>query len=266
MPLRRAKRVAKQIVRVGRRRQSATERINGGQFHVAVELFAKCDARSPTAGGAAVISETGGKIVLKIVGGGQVAAPAENGHVTVVVVEACDLKLPASTNFSFRRNFFVQPVLQNGTAPPPEQRGKCIQFIECRRERTTRLCVVRFEWTGPAGQGDENESGAPIIGEAHIQFRAWPERRGCGPESHQYIFAAIPQNRAIPKRQRAPLIKTDTPEDWPNGSQLGFAKDQRRVRTGAESSRWQPHRGDAAGRGISVVAHLAGQDQSAGAA
>src|SRR5260370_27458955 len=242
MPLRRAKRVAKQIVRVARRRQSATERINGGKFHAAVELFAKCDARTPTGGGAAVISKTGGKTILKIVSGRQVAAPAENSHVTVVVVEACDLKLPASTNFSFRRNFFVKTVLQNGTAPPPEQRRKCIQFIQRRREHTTRLCVFRFEWTGPPGHGDENKSCAPVIGEAHIQFCAGPQRRRCGPESHQDIFAAIPQNRAILERQRATLIKTDTPEGGPNGSQLVLAKDQRRVPTDAASSRWQPHR------------------------
>src|SRR5260370_12317914 len=144
MPLRRAKRVAKQIVRVARRRQSATERINGGQFHVAVELFAKCDARTPTAGGAAVISKTGGKTILKIVSGRQVAAPAENSHVTVVVVEACDLKLPVSTNFSFRRNFFVETVLQNGTAPPPHQRTKCIHFIHPPRPPPPHLYTSRL--------------------------------------------------------------------------------------------------------------------------
>src|SRR2546430_4238351 len=46
-----AKRIAKQTVGVVRRRQSATERINGRQFHIAVEFLPKCDARSPTAGG-----------------------------------------------------------------------------------------------------------------------------------------------------------------------------------------------------------------------
>jgi len=34
-------------------RQSATERINGGQFHIAVELLPKCEERAPTAGEAA---------------------------------------------------------------------------------------------------------------------------------------------------------------------------------------------------------------------
>src|SRR6267143_1898826 len=172
MPMCRAKRIAKQTVGVVRRRQSTTKRINGSQFHITVEFLAKCDARSPTAGGAAVISKTGGKIVLKIVGGGQIAAPAEDGHVAVVVVEACNLELPACTDLSLRRNFFVQTVLQNGTALPPEQCGKCIQFIKRRRERAARLSIIRFEWTRSVRQGSENDSGAPIISEAHIQFCA----------------------------------------------------------------------------------------------
>src|SRR5260370_1036202 len=92
------------------------------------------------AGRAAVISKTCGQIILQIVGRGQVAAPAEDGHVAVVVVEACYLKLPASTGFAFRRNFFVQTALQNGTTLPPKQRWKRIQFIERRPERTGRLC------------------------------------------------------------------------------------------------------------------------------
>src|SRR4029077_18116625 len=101
MPLCVTERIAKQVVPVARRRQGAPKGINGGQFHIAVESLAKCDTRSPTAGGAAVISKTGGKIILKIISHGQVAAPAKNGHVAVVVVEARDLKLPASAEFSF---------------------------------------------------------------------------------------------------------------------------------------------------------------------
>src|SRR5882672_8510287 len=151
MALCRTKRVAEQTVGVVGRRQSATERINGGQFHIAVELLPKCDARSPTAGGAAVISKTGGKIILKIIGGGQIAAPAEDGHVAVVVVEACDLELSACTDLSFRRNFLVQTVLQNGTALPPEQHGKGIQFIERRGERAAGLSFISLDWTGPLG-------------------------------------------------------------------------------------------------------------------
>src|SRR5260370_34509525 len=38
------------------------------------------------------------------------------------------------------------------------------------------------------------------------------------------------------------------------------------MRTGIERACWQPHGGDAAGGGISVVAHLAGEDQPARAA
>src|SRR5436309_2608456 len=148
-----AKRVAEQTVDVVRRRQIANERINGRQFHVAVELLTKCHARSPTAGGAAVISKTGGKIILKIIGSGQVAAPAENCHVTVVVVEACEFEPPAGADLALRRNFFVQTFLQNGMALPPEERGKCIQFIERRRERTTGQSVICFEWAWPVRHG-----------------------------------------------------------------------------------------------------------------
>src|SRR5260370_40019424 len=106
MPLCRTKRITKQTVRVVRRRQSSTERINGGQFDTTVERLAKGDAGSPTAGRAAVISKTCGQIILKIVGRGQVAAPAEDGHVAVFVGEACDLKRAARTGFAFPRNFF----------------------------------------------------------------------------------------------------------------------------------------------------------------
>src|SRR5258708_22193083 len=200
MPLCRTKRITKQTVRVVRRRQSSTERRNGGQFHTTVERLAKGDAGSPAAGRAAVISKTCGQIILKIVGRGQIAAPAEDGHVAVVVVEACDLKLPACIDLSLRRNFFVQTVLQNGAALPPEQRGKCIQFIERRRERAARLSIIRFEWTRSVRQGSENNSGAPIIGEAHIQFGPPTARRGGGPEAHHAIFAAIAQHPRLYER------------------------------------------------------------------
>src|SRR6266403_2316241 len=175
MPLRRAKRIAKQTVRVIRRRQGATERINSGQFHVAIELFAECEARSPTTGRASVISKAGGEIILKIVRGGQVAAPAENGHVPVIVMEACNLECTAGTELSFRRNFFMQTVLQHRMALPPEQRGECVKFIERRRKCAAWLRIIRFERTGSIGHRGENKGGAPIIVEEHIQLRARTE-------------------------------------------------------------------------------------------
>src|SRR5260370_6648676 len=160
----------------------------------------------------------------------------------------------------------MQTVLQHWTYLRPEQRGKCIQFIKRRRKAAARLHIICFKWTRRVGHGGENESGAPIVGETYIQFRPWPQRRSRGSESHQDIFAPVTQNCAISECQRATLIKTDTSEGRTDGSELSFAKDQSRMWTGTEGSCWQPHRGDAAGRGIAVIVHLAGQDHSARAA
>src|SRR5260370_31392838 len=144
MPLCRAKRLAKQAVRVIRRRQSSTEGINGSQFEVAIELLAERHACSPAAGRPAVVSKTGGKIILKIVSRGQVAAPAEDGYVPVVLMEASDLKLPPNAYLSLPPNLFVPAILQKGSPLPPEQRGKGIQFIESGRKGATRLTVIRL--------------------------------------------------------------------------------------------------------------------------
>src|SRR5258708_36322326 len=119
MPLCRAKRLAKQTVRVIRRRQSSTEGINGSQFKVAIELLAESHACSPTAGRPAVVSKTGGKIILKIVSRGQITTPSEDGYVPIVIVEARELKLSAGADLSLRRNFFVQTILQKRPALPP---------------------------------------------------------------------------------------------------------------------------------------------------
>src|SRR5260370_14462995 len=258
-----AKRLAKQAVRVTRRRKSSAEGINGSQFKVAIELLAESHACSPAAGRPAVVSKTGGKIILKIVSRGQVAAPGEDGYVPVVIMEASDLKVPASADLSLRGNLFVPAILQKGSPLPPEQRGKGIEFIESGRKGAPGLSVIRIEWTRSVGQGGEDEGRAPIIGEAHTQFCRWPEGRGCGPESHQNIFAAISQHRAISEGERATLIKTNTPEDRPDRPQFGFAKDQRRMRAGAERSCRQPYRGDGAAGGIAIIVHLSGQDHSA---
>ena len=180
----------------------------------------------------------------------------------VVIVEACNLQLPAVVDLSFRRNLFVQTVLQNGMALPPKQRGEAIQLIENRRQRSARLSIIRFEWTRSIRHGSENNIGVPIIGEANIQICAWTERGSRSSQPHQNIFAAILQNGAISERHGAALIKAHTPKSTSHGSQLGFAQDQRRVRAGTEGSGWEPHGGDAAGWGITVVVHLACQDHS----
>ena len=97
-------------------------------------------------------------------------------------------------------------------------------------------------------------------------MRARTERRCCSPESHQDILTTVLKDRPISKRQRPALIKSDPAKRRTLRSKLGFAKDQRSMRTGPESSGWQPNRGDASSRSIGVVAHLARQDHSAGAA
>src|SRR5260370_1761979 len=163
-----AKHGAKQIVLISWRRQSAAEGINRGQLHVVIKLLSKCGACSPTARGPAIVSKPGGKIILKVVSRGQITAAAEDRHVAIVVVEACDLDFPTCADFSLRRHFFVQTVLQNGTALPPKQRGKCIQFTKRCSKRTSGLRVVRLEWTGAVRQRGENERRAPIIVEAHV--------------------------------------------------------------------------------------------------
>ena len=107
MPLRMAKHIAKEIVPISGWRQTAAEGINRGQLHVVIKLFAKCGARSPTAGGPAIVSKAGGKIILKIVSCRQIAAAAEDRHMAIDVVETRDLDLPAGADFSLRRHFFV---------------------------------------------------------------------------------------------------------------------------------------------------------------
>src|SRR6266568_697292 len=210
MPRCRAKDVAKQPISVSRWRQSAAERINGGQFDVIVELFAKRSARSPTAGGPAVISEASGEIILKIIGAGQIVAPAVHGHVAVVIVEACNLELPTRTHFPLGGDFFVQTLLQNGVALAPKQSRKRVQFIERGRQGTARLPITGFEWPRPVGHGSKNKRGAPIIRETHVQFRARTEGRSRCTESDQDVFAAVLKYRAISEGQRSPLIKTNS--------------------------------------------------------
>jgi len=150
--------------------------------------------------------------------------PAEDSHVAVVVVEACDLELPAGADLSFRRNFFVQTALQNGTALPPEQRGKCIQFIERRRECAARLCVIGFEWTGPLGM----EAKTTVVLQSSVR-RTFNSARGrseeAAPQVPQGYIRRRTAERAISKRHRATLIKTNAAEGRPDGSQLGFTKD-----------------------------------------
>src|SRR5439155_9197351 len=175
VPLRRPKGVPKQSIGIVRRRESSTKGINCGQFQVAVELFAKCEARSPTARRSPVVSKTCGEEILKIVRSGEVAALSEDRNVPVVVMKTCDLELAAAANFSLRLNFFMQTVLQNRMSLAPKQRGEGIQFIESRTERAAWLRVIRLQRTGPVGHGGENKRRTPIVGKSHVQFCPWTE-------------------------------------------------------------------------------------------
>ncbi len=105
---------------------------------------------------------------MKIIGVGELGAPAKNGHMAVVVMKACDLQLSASADLPLRRNFFVNPILQNRMAPSPEQRGKCVQFVESCTKRPAWLFLVGFEWTGSVGHRSKNDGAAPVVIEMHI--------------------------------------------------------------------------------------------------
>src|SRR2546430_15841377 len=103
MALSGAQGIAQQTISVVCRRQSTTERINRSQFYVAVELFAKCHARAPTARRAAVISKASRKIILKIIGGRQIVAPAEDRHVAGLRVGTPGFQPPPGCATFFRK-------------------------------------------------------------------------------------------------------------------------------------------------------------------
>src|SRR5260370_39178795 len=138
----------------------------------------------------------------------------------------------------------------------PKQSRKRVQFIERGRQRTAWLRIAGFEWPGPVRQGSKNESGTPIVGEAHIQFRARTHRRSRCTKSNQDVLAAVLKNRAISEGQRTALVKSNPSEQRPDGPQLGFPKYQGCMRSSTQRTCWQPHGGDPAGGGITLLTPL----------
>src|SRR5438445_679540 len=152
---------------------------------------------SAAAGGGPVIGKSVRKIILEIIGSGKAVAADEDGHVAVVIMETGDLQFATRADLALRSQLLVLAALQDRASPAPEQRGKSIQFIQRSRQRTPGLRVTRFQRSGAAGHRSKNQRGAPVVGNANIDFRAWAYGRCRGSEAYQDVLAAIAESHPV---------------------------------------------------------------------
>src|SRR6184192_2733168 len=188
---------------------------------------------------------------------------AVNGCVSVVLVETGKLKNAVRADFSICSYFLMQSALQNRPAVAHKQCREGVQLVKSRGQHGPGLRFGGFELLRAGGHRSKNQLGRPTLGYAVTELSAGTHGRCRGSQSHQNIFAAVVQEETIPQRQGAALIQTCAAEARTIRPDLGFAKHERRVRPRTESSRRQPHRGNAATGRIFVITHLPGEKQAA---